>query len=266
MNDKMLFMIYNGEIKFLSNTNMDHREWYQSLGGDPNNYDNTIRGYVIKNQLIFFKGNLSYDNEVIDMARKCAPVMKQQLNNPDLKVCCGITPGMNGASWEPILTLNEDELTGFSINIQDEINKQVQAAQTPQTEQAQLNTEPILEFKNNFDDPQFIKTATIFTSVMLVITIISKILLYSNKKLDFNSSWNIFLVITQVALLILTIIGYRKKIKATKYFGLAASISLFFMFDLIDLILGIINTFFTIDQGYLVKALSIVKKDKKETK
>ena len=41
MDNKMLFMIYNGEIKFLNNSTMDHREWYDSLGGDPNLYDNT---------------------------------------------------------------------------------------------------------------------------------------------------------------------------------------------------------------------------------
>ena len=63
MNQKILFIIYNGEIKFLQNSPMDHREWYQSLGGNMEEYDNVIRGYIIDNMIIFFKANLNYDNE-----------------------------------------------------------------------------------------------------------------------------------------------------------------------------------------------------------
>lgn len=254
MNNKILFMIYNGEIKFLNNTTMDHREWYLSLGGDINNYDNVIRGYVINNNLIFFKANLSYDQEVIDMAQKCAPAMKQQLNNPNLRVWCGISPGMNGASWEPILELKENELTGFSINIQEETKKHQMKPQ-----QGEKELSPILEFKNNYEDPKFIKFATVFTSIILVLTILSKIYLYTTEKLNFTSRWSILLVISQMVLLIITLVGYNKKLNSSKYFGLASSIALIFMFELPDIIIGIINLFFTIDQGYILKILDIGK-------
>ena len=254
MNNKILFMIYNGEIKFLNNTTMDHREWYLSLGGDINNYDNVIRGYVINNNLIFFKANLSYNQEVIDMAHKCAPAMKQQLNNPNLRVWCGISPGMNGASWEPILELKENELTGFSINIQEETKKHQM-----KSHQGEKELSPILEFKNNYEDPKFIKFATVFTSIILVLTILSKIYLYTIEKLNFTSRWSILLVISQIVLLIITLVGYNKKLNSSKYFGLASSIALIFMFELPDIIIGIINLFFTIDQGYILKILDIGK-------
>lgn len=254
MNNKILFMIYNDEIKFLTNSDMDHREWYLSLGGDINNYDNVIRGYVINNQLIFFKANLSYDQEVIDMARKCAPVMKQQLKNPSLKVCCGIAPGMDGSSWEPIMTLNDDELTGFSIKMEDAAKQEQKEA--PKEE---IELQPILDFKNNYTDPKFIKFATIFSIIILVLTIISKIILINNKSIDLNSRWNVLLIILQVVLIILSIIGYIKKSSKTKYIGIAASASLFFMFDFFDLILGALNLFFTIDQGYILKIIDTGK-------
>ena len=32
-NQKILFIYYNNEIKYLTNSNMDHKEWFLSLGG-----------------------------------------------------------------------------------------------------------------------------------------------------------------------------------------------------------------------------------------
>ena len=40
MNNRILFLIYNNEVKYLQNSNMDHREWFLSLGGKPEEYDN----------------------------------------------------------------------------------------------------------------------------------------------------------------------------------------------------------------------------------
>ena len=54
MNNKILFMIIGNEVKYLADSNMDHREWYTSLGLDINNYDNIVRGYIIDGKIIFF--------------------------------------------------------------------------------------------------------------------------------------------------------------------------------------------------------------------
>ncbi len=258
MNNKILFMIYNDEIKFLTNSEMDHKEWYLSLGGDINNYDNVIRGFVINNQIIFFKSNLSYDQEVIDMASKCAPIMKQQLKNPSLKVCCGITPGMDGSSWEPIMTLNDNELTGFSIKMED-AKKEEAKQQEPKQE---IELQPVLDFKNDYNDPKFIKLATTFTSIIIALTIIIKVLLLKSKKIDLNDRWTVLLVILQVGLLVLSLLGYLKKNSKTKYIGIAASAALFFMFDLFDIVIGVFNLFFTIDQGYILKIIDTGKNAK----
>lgn len=257
MNNKILFMIYNDEIKFLTNSEMDHREWYLSLGGDINNYDNVIRGFVVNNKIIFFKANLMYDQEVIDMASRCAPVMKQQLKNPNLTVCCGITPGMNGAEWEPILTLKDEELTGFSIKMDKPIKEE-----TKDIPKEEVELQPILDFKNNYKDPKFIKFATIFSIVILILTIVSKIILINTKKIETTSSWNILLIVLQVLFIILSIIGYNRRNDKTKYIGILASASLFFMFDIYDIVLGALNLFFTIDQGYILKLIDTGKNAK----
>lgn len=256
MDNRVLFIIMNNQVQYSQNTNVDHKELYNSLGGNPDNYFNTIRGFIYKDKIIFFKANLSYDKEVIDTACKFAPLIKSQMNNPYLKVCCGINPGQNGSSWEPIMTLNDSELiTSQTINNNDDIKQKEEELKR----KIEAPNETVIDFKNNYNDPKFIKLATIFTLIMIAITIVSKIILVVMQKIDFGNGWELLLSISQVILLVVTLVGYRKKMPSTKYIGIAASLALVFMFSLLDIILGVINLLFTIDQGYILKMLSAGK-------
>lgn len=258
MNDKILFVIYNNQIQYCQNSNFDHKEFYLSIGGDINNYENTIKGFITKDKIIFYKNNLSYDQEVIEMAKKCAPSMKQQLNNPYLKVCCGINPGQNGMSWEPILILNDNELTGF-ITDKSLAEQEMQKKEMERQQRIAKETTTVVDFKNNFEDPKFIKFAIIFTLVILVLTILSKVYLFYIKKEDITGLMKI-LSVAQIGLLIGSLIGYIQKKEYAKYLGIAATASLVMMFNLIDIIIGVINFLFTIDQGYIVSILNSGKK------
>lgn len=258
MNNRILFIIFNNEVKYMTDSGIDHREWFLSLGGDINNYDNTIRGFIVNGQIIFFKANLSYDNEVVKAACKYAPSIRQQMNNSTLKVYCGINPGQNGSSWEPITAITEDEITKYNQN-QSELLKYQQQEEERQ-KRINRETDEIIEFKNNYDDPKFIKFAITFNIIILILTVISKLILNSMQKFDLSVGTNILLVIGQVAFIILAIIGYSKKNDKAKYYGLAASAFLFFAFNIIDIIIGIVNLFFTIDQGYILNAIKAGKK------
>ena len=46
MNNRILFMIIDDQVKYLTDSNMDHREWFLSLGGNPNDYPNLVRGFI----------------------------------------------------------------------------------------------------------------------------------------------------------------------------------------------------------------------------
>ena len=67
------------------------------------------------------------------------------------------------------------------------------------------------------------------------------------------------LTIGSSGLLIFIIVGYVKKIPYTKYLGVAASICLLLMFDIFDIILGIVYFMFSIDQGYFTKIIKKIK-------
>ena len=191
------------------------------------------------------------------MACRCAPLIKEQFKNPYLKVCCGINPGQNGSSWEPIMTLNDNELTNYVTNANKEVNKE---KEIEKQQRIDAPNETLVDFKNDYEDPKFIKFATIFTIVMIILLVISKIILVLTKGIDFSGGWLLLLLVSQFVLLILTIIGYVKKLPSAKYVGVAASLSIIFMFNIFDVIIGIINLLFTIDQGYILKAITAGKK------
>lgn len=255
MNDKILFMIINNEVKYLQNSTMDHREWYTYLGLDPNQFDNIIRGYIIENKIVFFKGmNFNYDEEVIRMAKAFGPSIIAACNNPNLEVYCGIVINSYGAKWEPVLHLKKEELVV-------EQPKQVEKTVPKETREAVS----ILDLKNDFDDDSFRKRAMTVTAFVLVFTIIIKIILFSKKEiLQLSNSIDVFLAIAQVGLLSFIIYGYYKKIPITKYLGLVASALLVLTLDIGDVILGIIYFIFSVDQGYFIKIIDTIKQKIKE--
>ncbi|MBR2679115.1 MAG: hypothetical protein IKE63_06830 [Bacilli bacterium] len=245
MNDKILFMIIDDQVKYLTDSDMDHREWYTSLGLNPNNYENIVRGFVIDEKIIFFKGmNFIYDNEVITMAKRHAPGIRLYLNN-DYAVYCGIQANSLGGKWEPILRLHDSELTGM-----------IQPVEAPKKEY--VETGPVIEFKNNYNDPQFIKRAIIVTIIVLILSLITNII---NIRRSTNLSFlDLLFTIGIVGLLVMTILGYKQKKETVKITGMIAAGLLIFTIDLDNIVLGIFYFVFSIDQNYILKLVEMIKK------
>ena len=242
-------MIINNGVKILPNTPMDHREWYTSLGLDLNNYENTIRGYIMDNKIVFFKGsNFTYDDDTYKAALLYSPIIRNYLNNQNLEVCCGIM--INGNSkWEPVVKISNDEINNY---------KPIQPVE--KKDYSKVETSPVIEFKNNYEDKKFILTAIIVTSIVLLLVIIIKILLFKEQKiLQISNPLDILLSITQIGLLVFCIYGYQRKLPFTKYISLIVSILIILTLDIYDIIIGILYFLFSIDQNYFIKAISFIK-------
>ena len=254
MNEKILFMIINGQLKFLENSTMDHREWYESLGLDPNFFEQIVRGYILEHKIVFFKGmNFNYDEEVIQMARVYSPSIREYCHDSSLEVYCGIVIQSYGSKWEPVLRIAENEITGF-----------VQTSVPKEKEKKVVETGPIIEFKNNYDDDKFRKRAIIITSIVLVITIIIKIVLFSEgRNLQLNNFSNLLLAFLQITSLVFVIYGYMKKLSYTKYLSLLASFFLILTLDIWDVIVGVLYFVFSVDQGYFDKLIKMISRGKK---
>ena len=250
MNNRVLFMIIGNEVKYLQNSSQDHREWYLSMGLDANLFDSIVRGYVIDNKIIYFKGfNYSYDNDVIKAAKVFTPSIRAYLNQDNLEVYCGILFQGVGREWEPILKINENEITGFVME-----EKKVEVPKENK------ETGPILEFKNDYSDDKFLKLTTIVTIVVLVLSIIIKIPLFKKGIiLKLSSITDILLCLLQIGLLGLTIYGCKIKHPSTKYMGIASSVALVLTLDFLDILLGILFFLFILDYGYYMKIIQFIK-------
>ena len=239
-------MIINGEVKYNFDEKKDHKEWYISLGLDGNLFDSVIRGFVIDNKIIYYKGsNFMYDQEVIQAAKRYTPYIRYSLQKPNLEACCGIVFS-NPTEWEPIMKLQENEITGIPVE-----------NSLPKKEIKEPGT--IVELKNNYQDPKFIKTALILTIIILIISIITKIILIQNQTLHLNHFMDIVLMIGQVTLLGITIYGYWKKRIFPKYTGLVAGASLILTFYWLDALLGIFYLLFCIDQNIYLSVIQFIK-------
>ena len=51
----------------------------------------------------------------------------------------------------------------------------------------------------------------------------------------------------------------RKKIPSAKYMGVAASVAIIITLDFLDVVLGILYFVFSVDQGYFIKFIHMIK-------
>ena len=247
--NRVLFMIINGEVRFNMDPNADHREWYKSLGFNTDSFDSLVRGFVMNNKIIYYKGNTySYDADVIKAAKMYTPYIRFTLQNQTLEPYCGLSL-TNPTNWEPILKIQENEITG------------IQSSTPVQEKKEKVEAGPIIEIKNNYEDESFVKKAITVTIIVLGITILTKILLFSRKGgLSTNNLSDILLAFSQIALLGITIFGHIKKQFYAKYTGILASLTLVFTFHIIDIILGILYFLFCVDYRYYEKVYHLINK------
>ena len=251
MNNRNLFMIIDNQVKIQENTTMDHREWYISLGLDLNKFENIIRGYIIENKIVFFKGStFGYDNDVYTAALAYSKSIRHYLNNETLEVWCGISVDGNNKKWEPILRVKEEEIANYI--------PPVEKKEEPKKEYKE--TGPLIEFKNNYEDPNFIKIATIVTGIVIILEIILKITLFKEQKvLHFNNPLDVLLSAVQIGLLLYSIYGYVTKKSNTKYISIVASVLIVLTLDVWDIIIGVLYFVFSVDQSYFIKLINLIK-------
>ncbi len=194
-----------------------------------------------------------YDQEVIQAAKMYTPYIRYSLQNPTLEACCGITFS-SPSEWEPILKLQENEITGIQRT------NPVEAKEIKEVG-------PVLKIKNDIQDEKFVKVAIIVTVCVFIISLVVKILLFQKQDIvKMDSFLDILMVILQFGLLGITIYGYCKKKNFAKYTGLTASILLIFTFHFVDVLLGILYFLFCVDQKIYSSLFQFVKKQIKGKK
>ena len=245
MDSKVLFMILDDDVLYLENSDMDHKEWYTSLNRDPNYYEQVIRGFIIDNKIVFFKGFFEYDNSVIRCARMFGTKIREHVKE-NYPVYCGILPNGAGGKWEPIMKISEDELNTPIVEKKEEPKV---VSNKP--------TRPLFEFKNSYLSDSFIKIAIPVTIGVLILSLICMI--FQLQK-PISHTMDIILMIIFSILLIATCIGYYLKKPFTKFIAIASPVVMIFTFNLPCIIISVLYGLFTIDQGYFVKLIQFIRK------
>lgn len=254
MNDRIMFMVINDRVVYLKNNDYDHKEWYNSLGLDPNLYEQVIRGFIMNGKIIFFKGlTFNYDDEVINCATRHATEMRNFLQNNDLEIWCGIlVNGIYGNKWEAVYRVNDDEIHSFD-------EKKLEAEKIEKEEEMNHgedrviisklvdSAESVISFKNDINDERFIKIVVMDSIITLIITIVLKIILSFMNMFSFHNFGDFLLIIFQISLIIACVLSYKKKNQRGKIIGVFAGLSLCLTFHIVDILLGIHYALLNID-------------------
>ena len=104
---RIAFMIIDNEIMFLEHSTMSHYEWYTSLKYKKEDFKNIVRGYIIDSRAVFYKGDFSYDDEVIKKAKEYGELIKKKYKLKKLKVSVGLKEGKIGEAWSSIKKIEE---------------------------------------------------------------------------------------------------------------------------------------------------------------
>ena len=103
---RVAFLIYNSKIMFLENSEMSHFEWAKTIGISKEDFNELTRGYCYKANIIFYKGDFSYDKKVENDALKyCLDILKH-CNLKHAKIYVGVRVGV-GKIWPPDKFLRE---------------------------------------------------------------------------------------------------------------------------------------------------------------
>ena len=102
------FIIYNDEVLFIEKgVDKSHYEFACELGIDKDTFSSLCRGYYLAGDLVFYKGNFVYDEELISYAKNYINVIKEKLNLESIKVYFGLNVGKQGEYWLPKFELKE---------------------------------------------------------------------------------------------------------------------------------------------------------------
>lgn len=115
---RQIFCIAGGSIYFADPfTTEDHFEWMsRTMGMDKDEYETTIRGYIMKDRIQFFIGTAHSAvpdilsritiKEIDILAKKYAQVFRDEIDtDTSIKICNGVSIGEIGKQWDELETI-----------------------------------------------------------------------------------------------------------------------------------------------------------------
>ena len=98
---RIAFIVWGKQVLFLKNSTLSHLQWAQTLGIDKETFNDITRGYVLNHDIVFYKGNFEFDEQVIEDAKSFANTIKTECSLPYAKIYAGLIVGDIGTIYPP---------------------------------------------------------------------------------------------------------------------------------------------------------------------
>ncbi len=95
---RIAFIIMDGNIQYIKNSEISHWEYCESRGISKEEFNELIRGYYYNGELIFYKNDFIYDDNVIKIAMMYLKMIMNDCELKEVKVYFGLdkTRRVNG--------------------------------------------------------------------------------------------------------------------------------------------------------------------------
>lgn len=90
------FIIYKNKVEFLpSQSAMSHYEYCKTKGIEKDKFNTISRGWFLNGNMVFYKDNWFYDDELIKMSLKFIPQIAKKLDLKEFNIYFGQLPQEN---------------------------------------------------------------------------------------------------------------------------------------------------------------------------
>ena len=97
---RVAFIIKNNKVNYLRESGYSHYEWAKEMGIPDEEFNMLIRGYYLDGNIVFYRDNFIYDDNVIATAKKFSKEIKAECSpNSPCNIYCGLKVGKVGEKW-----------------------------------------------------------------------------------------------------------------------------------------------------------------------
>ncbi len=96
---RIAFIIINNELHFIKNGGLSHWEYCANMNITKEEFNKLIRGYYINNNVVFYKDNFIYDEDVINTSLKYLSKIKKECNVIRMNIYFGCKVDTNLLVW-----------------------------------------------------------------------------------------------------------------------------------------------------------------------
>lgn len=94
------FIVIDKKIYYIKNSGMSHWEFCQKRNIPKEEFNKLTRGYYIDGNIVFYKGNFTYDQDLIEDALKYILKIKEDCNLPKMKIYFGLVIPKKDEQWK----------------------------------------------------------------------------------------------------------------------------------------------------------------------